>query len=88
MLLQHLSFSTRYLDDVKAEWSLYVRYVFCPACGKDPPADQGESVGAALLVESLWQTSARLRYTSAVLKRNSTRLQTRSARLKSSLFVN
>ena len=100
VLLPYLNFSTRYLDDVKFDWSMYVQYVFCSACGKvmrfgattaangptgrvhlacslKPPATQGDSVGAALLVESLWQISARLRLTSGVLRRSSDRLQAR-----------
>jgi len=100
VLLPYLDFSTRYIDDVKIDWSLYVQYVFCSACSKvlrfgattaangptgrvhlacslKPPATEGGSVGAALLVESLWQISARLRLTSGVLRRSSDRLQAR-----------
>ncbi len=52
-------------------------------CSLKPPM-QGECVGAAVLIESTWQRSARLHHTSLVLRRGSDRLQARcrSARSK------
>jgi hypothetical protein len=99
-LLLYLGYSTRYLDVVRAEWNMYVRYVLCSVCGTvlrpgaatapnggagrvhvrcslTPPPIQGDSVGAALLVESVWQRNGRLRHTSRALRRNSERLQAR-----------
>ena len=47
------------------------------ACSLKPPAIHGDSVGAAVLVESLWQRSARLEHTSTALRSTSERLQKR-----------
>jgi hypothetical protein len=52
------------------QWHVHLR------CSLKPP-EQGQSAGAAVLVESLWQCSARLRHTSRVLRNRSQRLQAR-----------
>ena len=99
ILLPHLPFTNRYLRQLRDDWSSYVPYKLCSACGEvmrpgaataangaegrvhlrcslKPPM-QGESVGAAVLMESMWQRSARLHHTSLVLRRGSDRLQAR-----------
>jgi len=47
------------------------------SCSLKPPGIPGDSVGAAVLVESLWQRSARLERTSVALRRQSDRLRER-----------
>jgi hypothetical protein len=50
-----------------------------------PP--NGDSVGAAVLVESLWQTSARLRHLSRAFRRRSRRLQERCRAARSTYVL-
>lgn len=105
-LLQYVDYSTAYLRLVMAEWSLYVPYELCSACGTllrpgaatasngaqgrvhlacslKPPTIQGKSVGAATLVESLWQRHARLERTSGALRCRSEHLRVRSRSARS-----
>ena len=100
ILLPHLPYTVTYVALLETDWSSYVPYRFCSACGEvmrpgaataangaegrvhlrcslKPPPMQGDSVGAAVLMESTWQRSARLHHTSLVLRCGSDRLRAR-----------
>jgi hypothetical protein len=52
------------------------------SCSINPPTIDGQSVGAAVFVEALWQTSARLRREGAALRRHSGRVRLRCRDLR------
>ena len=52
------------------------------SCSVNPPPIGGQSVGAAVFVEALWQTSARLRREGAALRHHSGRIRLRCRDLR------
>jgi hypothetical protein len=99
ILLPHLPYTYRDVRHLAEDWSSYVPYRVCSACGEvvrpgaataangaegrvhlrcslKPPM-QGESAGAAVLAEEMWQRSARLHHTSLVLRCGCDRLRER-----------
>jgi hypothetical protein len=57
------------------------------SCSLNPPPIGGQSVGAAVFVEALWQASARLRREGAALRRHSGRILLRCQDLRARHMV-